>query len=373
MRYSLPVTLLFVLLPLALGTRQTRADDETLEQRRERLERMSDVEKTRLLQKKSRFDELSDQDQDRLRKLQQQLAADPQCEHLRGVLERYSDWLKTLTPVERAELATLAPDKRLAHIKALVSDQDARRFRAMVGGFLNPKDLGAIRTWLDEFVKAHAAEILATVPDDPRFEEVKKSFDAEKNQHQLFLRFWYLHHEGTALPQPTKQEEEQLKSRLSPEARAVLGKATNDAERSRIIQNWTRAADFSSRVPPRVSQEELDRFVKDELSESERVYLESLPRDRMYRELRSKYYQKRFGPGPGGKPGMRGPGGRRGSGGRPGFDGRPPGEGGLSLPPRPDPPPGDGLPPAHGGEDAPDFPDRGESGSGSTLRQQRFR
>ncbi len=132
MRCSLLVAITLVLLPLGRGAGPARADDETLAQRRERLEQMSDVEKTRLLQKKRRFDELSEQDQDRLRMLQQELSADPQCSHLRGVLERYSDWLKTLTPVEQAELAKLPPEQRLAHIKQLVSDQDAKRFHMMV-------------------------------------------------------------------------------------------------------------------------------------------------------------------------------------------------------------------------------------------------
>ncbi len=78
---------------------------------------------------------------------------------------------------------------------------------------------------------------------------MKSALDPDQEKHLEFLRFWYVRHDASELPQPTKQEEEQLKSLLSQEARGVFSKAGSDAERSRIIQNWMRAADFSSRVP----------------------------------------------------------------------------------------------------------------------------
>jgi len=116
------------------------AAEETMHERRAQLEQMTDAEKTRLLQKKRRFDELSSQEQDRLRQLYQDLSADPQCERLRGVLERYSEWLKTLTPVERAEIAKLSAEQRLARVRKLIDAQDARRFRMMFQGQLSPGD-----------------------------------------------------------------------------------------------------------------------------------------------------------------------------------------------------------------------------------------
>ena len=70
----------------------------------QKLEQMSDAEKTALLQKKRRFDELSSAEQTRLRQIHDELAQDPHQTELQRVLERYHDWLRTLTPPERAEV-----------------------------------------------------------------------------------------------------------------------------------------------------------------------------------------------------------------------------------------------------------------------------
>ncbi len=66
---------LFVL--VAAAGRQP-VNREELEKRRQRLEQMSDAEKTVLLQKKRRFDELPASEQDRLRNLHTKLASHQQ-------------------------------------------------------------------------------------------------------------------------------------------------------------------------------------------------------------------------------------------------------------------------------------------------------
>ncbi len=374
MRCSLLIHVVCVVWPIVdVAGLPARADEETLAQRRERLEQMSDLEKTRLLQKKSRFDALPPQDRERLRTIYEEISGDPRCDHLRGVLERYSEWLKTLTPVERAELAKLPPDERLAHIRQLVSAQNAKRFHMMSGGFLEAKDLGAIRQWLDEFVLAHAAEIQAAIPDDPndrrleKLRKLKKEFDPAEDLPML--RGFYLMSDPSRLPRPAAEDEERLRSMVSAEAREVLDKAGGDGARSQIIHRWMWAADGSGRIWP-IRQADLDRFVKEELAESERVYLESLPRDRMYRELRWKYIEAKSKSG-WGRPGMRmGPGGRRGPGGPGGPDGPsgfrkfdPKGPRNVGPDVGGDAPPGDGDgstsptgPPPEAGEDAPGHP-----------------
>ena len=313
------------------------AADETLQQRRVRLEQLSDAEKMRLLQKKRRFDELSPEEQDRLRDLHQALSADPQSERLRGVLERYSEWLKTLTSVERAELAKLPAEQRVTHVKDLIEAQDAKRFRMMFKGQLSPGDSGAIRKWVDDFVAGHAADILAALPDDnPRLAELKSAYDPEK--HGQFLRFLVFRSDVPGIPKPDKQDEAGLRKLLSQEARGFLDKAPSDDDRSRIIQHWTGAA-FAPRLPP-ISPEEMEQFVGS-LTDGERARLESLPRDRMYRDLRMMYFQKKWG-----EYGKRKPsGGRRGPGPRGGFEGGPGsggGRGNWGRPERSAPGGGDG-------------------------------
>ena len=73
---------------------------------------MSDAERTALLQKKRRFDDLSAEEQTRLRQIHEECRPTAPQE-LQQVLERYYDWLRTLTPLERAEVLSLPADKRL--------------------------------------------------------------------------------------------------------------------------------------------------------------------------------------------------------------------------------------------------------------------
>ncbi|MFO7908256.1 MAG: hypothetical protein ACQESR_03465 [Planctomycetota bacterium] len=343
MRYSAFAVLGFVGFVLMAGLlffQNLMAETEVLDQRRAQLQQMSDAEKTRLLEKKERFEALSAAEQDRYRVLHEKLVDDPRYEELRATLQRYSDWFKTITPTDRAELAKLGPEDRLARVRELMDEQATERFRLMVNqvfkskNLLNRQDLDVICEWTDTFLRGHADEILATMPDQERFAKMRAQFDPDRHMH--WLRFLYFRHhpmrfrgpppsdrpssfpprggarsegergrkaEPTSaeaeedlfdkLPEPSPDEVAKLKSQVSREARDVLEKATEEGERTRIIQNWMRAA-FLSRIMPPVNRKELDRFVRESLSKDEREWLESMPRDRMYHELRKLYFRKRF-------------------------------------------------------------------------------
>ncbi len=337
------VMLIFGLAAFAVANLPLRVvgADESLSQRRARLEKMSDAEKTRLLRQKRRFDELTPEEQQHYRKLHESLVQDQHYDQLRGTLQRYVDWLGTLAPVERAKLSKLPADQRLARIKELVDAQATERFRQMVSKvikskeLLSPQYLEVICAWTDKFLLGHVAEILATIPDNRHTAEMKTNFNPNKHIH--LLRFCYFRPESRPfrrppaepratssdasrsvgkrarqpladanskpgltpkdrfdlLPKPTPEDEAELEKRVSRQARAVLEKATSNAERSQIILNWMRAAALS-RIMPTIGPRELDRFVRESLSREERERLESMPRDRMYHELRKLYFRKRF-------------------------------------------------------------------------------
>ncbi len=65
---------------------------------------------------------------------------------------------------------------------------------------------------------------------------------------------------------------------------------------------WTRAA-IDSRVRPLVTKDEIQKFLKDHVTNEQRAYLESLPPERMRMELQRLYARYRFNSPP--KPGMR--------------------------------------------------------------------
>jgi hypothetical protein len=304
-------------------------EEKPQEQGTEKLEQMSDAEKTALLQKKRRFDELSLAEQAKPRQIHDELARDPRQADLRRVLERYHDWLRTLTPPERAEVLSLPADKRIEKIQELTRTQDAKRFRMMAGGFMmSPQDLTVIHDWFDKFIDDHTREILATLPDQP-FAKLKKEYDPARDRN--FLRFLYIRGTSPNLPRPSQQDEAQLLTKVSPEAREVLAKA-GEPERTRIIQWWIGAA-VLSRMRTNPTLEELQKFAQESLSDPERFRLESLPRDRMYRELRFLYSQRRFA----GDPSRGFPWGRHGGDRKPGPEGGP----GFEGPP---PPQGPGFP-----------------------------
>lgn len=270
------------------------ADRAAMESARERLEGMSDVDKAALLQKKRYFDELSPATQEQLRRIHAELSGDHDRDRLRDVLERYSEWLKTLSPVERAEVISLPAEQRIGKIRDLLRAQETERFHRMVGGGLDPADLKAIRQWLDDFVDAHADQILATLPPEWRA-RVPAADDDEPDRRRAFLRAVFLRGGGPNMPRPSAEDEQRLRASLSRDAVAVLNKAESDEDRSRLIQTWIRAADFS-RMWAHVSVEELQQFAQESLDDRERDRLETLPRDQMYRELRWLYNQRRFGP-----------------------------------------------------------------------------
>ena len=79
--------------------------DNELAERRAAIVNLSPAEKQQLLKKQERFIRLPAEQQARIRRLYQDLQDDPRGEELRGVLVRYSAWLKTLTTFEQASLA----------------------------------------------------------------------------------------------------------------------------------------------------------------------------------------------------------------------------------------------------------------------------
>ena len=333
---------------------------------------MSDADKAAALEKKRQFDELSPEQRERMRRLHAELSADPDRERLLGVLERYCEWLKILTAVERAEVIRLPGNERIAKIKDLLRTQETERFRKMAGGNLDPGDLKAIRQWLDEFVDAHADQILATLPPERR-DRIPADGKMDPGRRLSMLRGIYLRGGGGSLPRPSAADEDRLRARLSRDAAAVLNKAESDEDRSRLIDTWIRAADFS-RVWAHVSVEELQEFAQESLDEHERARLESLPREQMYRELRWLYNQRRFGDAgrrkpPGGSGwrggGERGPPPPRGPGEEPGGEsGRPPGFGPGRQPPA-------GKPPRRANDPArrqSPPPDAGQPGGGGAAK-----
>ncbi len=100
---------------------------ETLSEREQRLRAMSKDDKEKLRRNSERFYGLSPREQNRFRQLHDQIVSHDKAKELHGILERYTDWLKTLSSVERAKLLGMPVKDRIATIKQLQQNRERDR------------------------------------------------------------------------------------------------------------------------------------------------------------------------------------------------------------------------------------------------------
>ncbi|HEY2146871.1 MAG TPA: hypothetical protein VGH32_02975, partial [Pirellulales bacterium] len=131
---------------------------DTAEQRREYLAKMPPQAREELRSKFETFEALSHDEQQKLRDLDDKLNADPHEDHLRHVLARYSEWLKTLLTTERAELSDgkKSPAERAQLVRSFRHEQELRLARIASAGqakfpqFTGP-DMTALHKWVEKF------------------------------------------------------------------------------------------------------------------------------------------------------------------------------------------------------------------------------
>jgi len=285
---------------------------------RARLEAMSAEEKEELAAKRERFEQLPPEEQERIRQLDERLRADPNSELLRGVMNRYYEWLKTLSSDERAALLSKKGEERIEMIRILA-------FRSMADRRLSQEDLEQVYEWTTEYLRSREETMIESLPEHER-DEVKAIEDESRRWRHLF---WEMRKHQLPPPSPaTDGEITQLIGTLSADARRIFDAAPDEEKRQELVQGWIRASMFS-RYQQSVSEEELMQFLHEDLDPRWRAQIESLPRDEMQKELRKHYMIHKFRgfggprfrpPGPPGGP----PPGRRGARGhdRNGPDGR---------------------------------------------------
>ncbi|HEV3137664.1 MAG TPA: hypothetical protein VGZ26_07160, partial [Pirellulales bacterium] len=132
---------------LAVGAATVGSASDDLAGRRLQIEHMTPAEQQDLLRRQERFSTLPLEEQQRLRSLQASLDADPHARQLEQVLKHYHEWLKTLSPGQRAELADLGPADRVARIKRIRQQQEFARQQARRAELLSTKDVQEIVRW----------------------------------------------------------------------------------------------------------------------------------------------------------------------------------------------------------------------------------
>lgn len=333
------------------GARLAAAEPPT----RESVANMSAEEKAAILQKKERFDLLSEEKQNHLRELNKAITASPQGPALLVTLDRYEEWLKTLTAKQRSDLLELKPAERIDRIKVLMQEQERSRLRELGGKQLPVEDLDAIFNWLEEYMKKHEDKYLEGVREEYRKKLLEQD---EVSRRRSLMRGIIMRGPKSDSPMPMKEDFVRLLPKLTPATRAALESAKTPEEQQQVARQWIFSAMITKVLPP-PSEEDLQKIFK-ELRTEDRERLERKSPEDIKRELTWRYHWKGreawrgpsgpgFGPGFGpGRPGgassgeRTGPGGQNGPGiGGPGRSGeRPPfkrPEGGSDRPPPPPP------------------------------------
>jgi hypothetical protein len=274
---------------------------DDLAARRSQIERLQPAEQQELLRKQERFSELPLEEQDRLRSLQAALDADANAEKLQQVLLRYHEWLKTLTPSQRSELALLQPKERVQQIKRIQRQQQAAREQARRVELLSNQDMRTVVRWTEDLAWELRDRLLANMPEPQR-----RNFDKGNEQRQrriLLYRALSLERgrrprSGAPLLAIDQPDIDRLAAELSEPARQELAQAGGLPAQRRVVTGWIGTAvhrlepGHAGRKLGPLAGEDLVQFLQKDVPLPQRERLLNMPREQMLEELRGMYFER---------------------------------------------------------------------------------
>lgn len=313
---------------------------ETLAERRERVENMAPNEKQQIQRRLNRFQGLDLSEQNRLRQLNEDLEQAPDAPRLRQVMQRYYEWLKTLTPYQRIELSQLPPEKRIERIKSLMqfqalrppTPQETRRAEAIkkaveqqakkFEGELQAQDVAALFDWLAEVSERSAPRFLEHLPEplSEAFGQQLENVKDPQRRRLIFVWLWMQWQKANPdkLPPLGNKDLAALRNKFSAATQERLA-SKPPPEQWRIIGDW-----ISLLPQERLAQRRADELITEEterklamffehvLTDEEKDRLLAMPSDKMFRELWQEYIRAQVSKAPQRPAGQAGPGlGRR--------------------------------------------------------------
>ncbi|HUE71607.1 MAG TPA: hypothetical protein VMP01_12045 [Pirellulaceae bacterium] len=268
------------------------AANEIVPDRAGQVAKLRPEEKAKLIQRNERFLALSPAEQDRLRKFHEKISSASESQQLVTALGRYSQWLKTLTPQQQAELVGLSIDERLAKIREIQQDQVKAHFWQLAWQ-LERDDLEMIYAWMEDLVWRHQLAILARL-DSNSTARFYRTIDPGAQRGLLLL--YVFGQRGTQaselLPAAAAEDFAQLAARLPASLQLQLSAQKTDEERRDLIITCARVAFWSRHAPPLPSDEELRRYFAT-LDAADVERLEKMDPQQMKRELTRMYQFRR--------------------------------------------------------------------------------
>ncbi|MGA2034388.1 MAG: hypothetical protein ABSG68_19255 [Thermoguttaceae bacterium] len=289
-RFTSAAVLLVISVTLAALAAAAVVGEESLAQRRARVESMDPGQKELLLRRQEQYQALSAAEKKRIRQLHEQLQQAPDAEKLREIMKRYCRWLATLQPYRRAELQELSPKKRIKQIKR-IQDEQAKA----VSRRLPSKDREAIVHWMEQYVREQESGLLEMQPEARRHQLIKMSKAPRQRVLMLPLLERWQSTNPAVHPVLSEHDVSELRTQLSPESRSHL-ESKSPAEQGRVLTTWLRQAarqELAARREAGVDipalDEQLAEFFEYQLSDAERDRLMSLPGEEMLQRLRELY------------------------------------------------------------------------------------
>lgn len=247
-----------------------------------------------LRRKRDTFYSLPPAKQAAMRELYQQIEAHPHSDRLMTVLQRFYGWYRILDPIVQPKILDETDlEKRVAAIQQLMRDQ-SRDSNALP--FSN-RDLEVVEKWVDDFARERGEEIRKVT--NQLAEDVEKNSNVNPMMRMMFrgeiapaalfrrlINFAFV--PGRANPQlldiVRDEDLSKLFTSFSSEGQSLVPEARE--ARLRLLFTLVRR--------PYASDEDLHKFYVQELTAEQRDSLDRMPPERMNRELRQLYIQKKY-------------------------------------------------------------------------------
>jgi hypothetical protein len=232
-----------------------------------------------LRRKRDTFYALPPAQQNAMRKLSQQIQAHPHAERLMTVLKRFYSWYRGLDSIAQPKILDETDlEKRVTAIQQLMRDQ-SRDSNALP--FSN-RDLEVVEKWVDDFARERSEEIkkianqlAEDTSNNPNVNQmVRMMFRGEIAPAALFRRLINFAFVDLA----------KLFAGFSSEGQSMVPEGRE--ARLRLLLTLVRR--------PYASEEDLHKFYVQELTAEQRDSLDRMPPERMNRELRQLYIQKKY-------------------------------------------------------------------------------
>jgi hypothetical protein len=259
---------------------QTEPD---IDSNRKRIEQLSPSAKRELEKKKKHFDQMSEDEKARLRRLDAEIRQHAQAAEIRRVLERYGQWLATLTATERAELQELKPDARLTRIRELRQGEQNRRL-SKCG--LTPADANKVYQWWDRFADENPDRLVELMDDGER--RAYEEMDQDDPRRVFIMRGSVWRSLDRLLASAPPDTTNNLIDQLSDEVRERYRDLRSSDDKNELLERWIRESIHYRMRPAPASEADLRRMVE-RLPRDERGELERLRPDEVERILRERW------------------------------------------------------------------------------------